>query len=114
MTVDDRPQRMLARLRARRERHRQRHVAVRFGVAVGGFVVVLAGIAMLVLPGPGLVVIAAGLALLALEFAWAERTLHWTVRRAQTVGSDRRGKLLAGVGAAVAVVVAFLFFQLLQ
>jgi tellurite resistance protein TerC len=44
-------------------------------VGVGGGVVLLAGAAMLVLPGPGLVVIAAGLALLASEFLWARRLL---------------------------------------
>ena len=39
---------------------------------VGGFVL-LAGIAMLVLPGPAFIVIPAGLAILATEFEWAER-----------------------------------------
>ena len=36
---------------------------------------VLAGIAMLVLPGPGWLAIFAGLAVLAAEFAWAETLL---------------------------------------
>jgi len=40
---------------------------------VTGVVLVLAGILMLVLPGPGLLVILIGLALLATEFAWARR-----------------------------------------
>ena len=40
----------------------------RAGVAIAGGVVVLAGVVMLVLPGPGLLTIAAGFALLALEF----------------------------------------------
>lgn len=40
----------------------------RAGIAIVGGLVVLAGLAMLVLPGPGLLTIAAGLALLALEF----------------------------------------------
>jgi uncharacterized protein (TIGR02611 family) len=40
----------------------------RVGVAIVGGVVVLAGLVMLVLPGPGLLTIATGLALLALEF----------------------------------------------
>ena len=35
----------------------------------------VAGIAMLVLPGPGWLTIAAGLAVLATEFAWARRWL---------------------------------------
>jgi drug/metabolite transporter (DMT)-like permease len=40
----------------------------RAGVAVAGGIIVLVGIALLVLPGPGLLTIGAGLALLALEF----------------------------------------------
>jgi hypothetical protein len=40
----------------------------RAGIALVGGVVVLTGIAMLVLPGPGILAIAAGLALLAVEF----------------------------------------------
>jgi uncharacterized protein (TIGR02611 family) len=46
---------------------------------LAGFVVVLAGLAMIPLPGPGLLVTAAGLALLALEFVWAERVLERTI-----------------------------------
>ena len=40
----------------------------RAGIALVGGVILLAGVAMLLLPGPGLLTIAAGLALLALEF----------------------------------------------
>ena len=40
-----------------------------------GVVLLVAGILMLVLPGPGLLVILIGLALLATEFAWARRVL---------------------------------------
>jgi uncharacterized protein (TIGR02611 family) len=42
---------------------------------VVGFTVLLAGIVMLVTPGPGWVVIALGLAILAAEFVWARRLL---------------------------------------
>jgi len=45
-------------------------------VTTAGTTVLIAGLAMLVLPGPGLVVVMAGLAILATEFAWAERRLH--------------------------------------
>ena len=41
---------------------------------IGGTVLVV-GVAMLVLPGPGIVVIAAGLAILATEFLWAKHAL---------------------------------------
>ena len=47
----------------------------RIAVTVVGFAVLLAGIVMMVTPGPGIVVILAGLAILASEWAWAERAL---------------------------------------
>jgi uncharacterized protein (TIGR02611 family) len=50
-------------------------------VVLAGFVVLLAGLAMIPLPGPGLLVTAIGLAVLALEFAWAERLLERTIER---------------------------------
>ena len=54
----------------------------RVAVTIAGFAVVLAGLAMLVLPGPGIVVIIAGLAILATEYVWAERMLAEAKRRA--------------------------------
>jgi uncharacterized protein (TIGR02611 family) len=47
----------------------------RVGVTIAGFLVLLAGLAMLVLPGPGIIVIIAGLAILATEYVWAQRLL---------------------------------------
>lgn len=73
--------RFIEGMRDRRERHRERRRVVRAAVVLAGFVVVLAGLAMIPLPGPGLLVTAAGLAILALEFAWAERLLERTVER---------------------------------
>ena len=71
--------RFLDGVKERRERHRERSKIIRAAVALAGFVVVLAGLAMIPLPGPGLLVTAAGLAILALEFVWAERVLERTV-----------------------------------
>jgi len=48
----------------------------RIVIGVLGGTVVALGLALLVLPGPGLLVIPAGLAILALEFAWARRWLR--------------------------------------
>jgi tellurite resistance protein TerC len=48
---------------------------VRIGRLTLGLALLVAGIAMLVLPGPGIVAIALGLALLAAEFRWARRIL---------------------------------------
>jgi Flp pilus assembly protein TadB len=45
-------------------------------VLVIGGTVLLAGIVMLVVPGPGLIVIPLGLGILAIEFAWAGRLLR--------------------------------------
>ena len=45
----------------------------KFFIALIGGTVLLLGLAMLVLPGPGLPIIAAGLAILATEFLWARR-----------------------------------------
>ena len=79
---------LLDRVDAWSDHSRVRSVLVRVGVTIAGPLVVLVGVAMLVLPGPGLVVIALGLALLALEYEWARglvgamgRGVSW-VRRA--------------------------------
>jgi len=40
-----------------------------------GFTIILIGVALLVLPGPGTLVIILGLALLGTEFVWARRLL---------------------------------------
>ena len=85
----------------------------RLAFAVAGFAVLLVGIVLIPLPGPGLLVIAAGLFMLALEFAWAERLLHRTgVRLEQVTGAAVKSPLrkaltgaavVAGAVAAVAV-----------
>jgi uncharacterized protein (TIGR02611 family) len=67
---------MVRKLRERREEHLRRGWIYRIAFVVAGFVILAAGLAMLVLPGPALVVIPIGLAVLSLEFAWAERLLE--------------------------------------
>ena len=66
-------------------------------VTVAGAVLVLAGLAMLVLPGPGLLVIIAGLAVLATQYAWAERALHRAKDHAKRAG-DTAKRTLFGRG----------------
>lgn len=51
------------------------HHARRAIILVVGGTIVLIGVALLVLPGPGLLTLALGLAVLGLEFAWAKRLL---------------------------------------
>lgn len=48
---------------------------------VGGFSLVIAGIFMLVLPGPGIITIIGGLALLSRDLHWAGRLADWTRER---------------------------------
>jgi uncharacterized protein (TIGR02611 family) len=79
---------MVRRLRERRDQHLQRSRIYRAAFVIAGFVVLAAGLAMLVLPGPAFVVIPIGLAILSLEFAWAERLLE----RALTQAEDARQK----------------------
>ena len=111
---------MIERVRARRDRHKERNRIYRVVFAVVGFVVLAAGVVMLVTPGPGIPVIILGLGMLALEFAWAERWLERLLSRAEqavdqvTQGSPlRRGLLLAaGAVAVVAIVVMVVFWDI--
>ena len=64
--------------------------AKRIGRTVAGFTLLLAGAAMVVLPGPGWVTIALGLALLSQDFPWAQRRLD----QLKTVARDAKTRLL--------------------
>ena len=52
----------------------------RFAATIAGSALLVLGLAMMVLPGPGILVIVAGLAILATEYVWAQRLL----KRART------------------------------
>jgi Flp pilus assembly protein TadB len=58
----------------------------RAAVSVAGGILVLAGVVMLVVPGPGIVVIAIGFVVLGTEYAWAAAALERTKRMAKTAG----------------------------
>lgn len=51
-------------------------MAKRIAVSVVGGVLLLGGLVLMVLPGPGILLVVAGLAVLASEFAWAHRLLR--------------------------------------
>ena len=57
-------------------------------VAVAGGALLLAGVAMTVLPGPAIVVIPAALAILAVEFLWARRWLAWLGEHYKTISTN--------------------------
>ncbi len=66
--------------------------ARRLIVLVVGGTVLLAGICMLILPGPGLIVIPLGLGILAIEFAWARRLLNKFKEKGKEVRNSFGGK----------------------
>jgi len=65
-----------------------RRVIWRVVVTVMGVAILLVGVSMLVLPGPGWAVIFLGLAVLATEYAWAHRLLVVTKDKAQGAASS--------------------------
>ena len=71
-------------------------------IAVLGGLLTLAGIAALVLPGPGFVLVAAGLAVLATRFSWAKKPLDYARDKAEQ-GIEEVGKSpLRAIGAGLA------------
>ncbi|MCX2925956.1 TIGR02611 family protein [Streptomyces sp. NEAU-W12] len=89
------------------------HLSWQVGVFIVGLAVVLAGAAMLVLPGPGWVVIFGGMAIWATEFVWAQLVLRWTKRKVTEAAQRaldprvrRRNIILTTVGLVIAAVLA--------
>jgi uncharacterized protein (TIGR02611 family) len=66
--------------------------ARRLVVAVVGFTLVLAGVVMIVTPGPGWLTILLGLSVLAVEFVWARRLLKRLKRHGAELGQKVLGK----------------------
>jgi hypothetical protein len=64
----------------------------RIAVSVVGGVLVLVGLVMLVVPGPGIVVMAIGFVVLGTEYAWATAALERTKRVAQKAGDVARDR----------------------
>ncbi len=104
------PPKLVRRLRKRREAYQRRGGAYRVAWVTAGVIVVVAGLVMVVFPGPALVVIPIGLAMLSLEFAWAERLLDTTLERGidakdLALNASRRQKIV-GVAAIVCAIAA--------
>jgi len=53
----------------------------RLAKIISGFTLIIAGLFMLVLPGPGILTILGGLALIAQEYVWARRLSDWVKAR---------------------------------
>jgi uncharacterized protein (TIGR02611 family) len=65
----------------------------RGGVFLVGTALLVAGAAMLVLPGPGIAVILLGLVVLSAEFQWAKRALAWVRERANDLKDQAQSRL---------------------
>lgn len=70
----------------------------RIAVTVVGFALVAAGLAMFVLPGPGILVVALGFAILGTEYAWAASALERTKRTAERAGRMAQGAARSASG----------------
>ena len=67
--------------------------ATRRGVVfLVGVTLVLAGLVMLFVPGPGIAVVLLGLAVLSTEFQWARRLLGWVRQKAGELRDRARGR----------------------
>ena len=118
---DGRPRhKLIERLELRRAVHRERHPLFRIAFGIGGVIVTLAGVIMLVTPGPAFVLIPIGLAMLSMEFVWAERLLAKSLEQAavaqekaaRTTRRERVLAALAGLLALAAVVLAVLWWDI--
>ena len=111
---------LIEKLEARRETHRERSRLFRLAFGLVGIVVLVGGLVMLVTPGPAFVLIPIGLAMLSLEFVWAERLLEKSLEQAQiaqekaaqTTRAQRVLGAIAGLLAVGACVLAVLWWDI--
>jgi uncharacterized protein (TIGR02611 family) len=90
---------------------RMLHLSWQVAIFVVGLAVVVAGVIMLPLPGPGWVVIFGGMAIWATEFVWAQLVLRWTKRKVTEAAQRaldprvrRRNIILTSIGMVIVAV----------
>ncbi|MGW0333798.1 TIGR02611 family protein [Streptomyces sp. NPDC003011] len=88
------------------------HLSWQVLIFIIGLAVVVLGIIMLPLPGPGWVVIFGGMAIWATEFVWAQLVLRWTKRKVTEAAQRaldprvrRRNIILTSAGLVIAAVI---------
>jgi uncharacterized protein (TIGR02611 family) len=88
------------------------HLSWQVLIFIIGLAVVVLGIIMLPLPGPGWVVIFGGMAIWATEFVWAQLVLRWTKRKVTEAAQRaldpkvrRRNIILTSVGLVIVAVI---------
>jgi uncharacterized protein (TIGR02611 family) len=116
--MTDRPRRprpkFVEKLEAQREQHRDRHPVYRVAFGIVGVLVLLAGVVMLITPGPAFVLIPIGLAMLSMEFAWAAVALDKALAQAQAAqekaaNASTLQRVLGSVAGLLAVAAAVFF-----
>ncbi len=95
---------------------RMLHLSWQVGVFIIGLAIVVAGIIMLPLPGPGWVVIFGGMAVWATEFVWAQLVLRWTKRKVTEAAQKaldpkvrRRNIILTSIGLVIIAVLVGIY-----
>lgn len=104
---------LIERLELQRATHRERHVVFRLAFGLTGALILLAGVVMLVTPGPAFVLIPIGLAMLSMEFIWAERLLDKSLEQAaiaqeKAAQTTRTQRILAAIATLLAIAAAIL------
>jgi uncharacterized protein (TIGR02611 family) len=86
----------------------KRHIVLRLASITLGVAVVVLGVILMPLPGPGLLIVIAGIALLARDVPWAHRIEQNLRRRLPKDDSGQipRWMIFVGVGAAVVMTAA--------
>ncbi len=95
-------------MRARRDRYQERGTVYKVAFVAMGLTVTVAGLAMVIFPGPAFLVIPIGLAMLALQFAWAEKLLEKAIERGEVAkrkaaSAGRTQKLLGALALVLAI-----------
>ena len=107
----EKPRTLAEKLARRRERHLKRSKAYRVVFTIVAFVVVLGGLALVPLPGPGWAVVFIGLGMLALEFEWAEKLMEKILNRLQAAQERAKNasplQKALGIAAVVLGIAAF-------
>lgn len=92
------------------------HLSWQVGIFIVGLAIVIAGIIMLPLPGPGWVVIFGGMAVWATEFVWAQLVLRWTKRKVTEAAQKaldpkvrRRNIILTSIGLVIVAVLVGIY-----
>ena len=106
------------KLARRRERHIQHSMPYRVVFVIVAFVILIGGIALVPLPGPGWAIVFVGLGMLSLEFKWAENLMEKILDRLEAAKRSAvnasplqkaLGLLATAIGTAACVAAAILW-----